>query len=318
VALTSTTTAIPRRPRRSEAPLSFAQQGLWFLEQLAPGSPRYNVPLAVRLAGPLDAGALARAVRLVVERHDALRTTFVERRGEPVQVVAPASACRLRQVDLTSVAAGARASLARRLLRRDVWRPFDLARGPLLRVTLWREAAESHVLSLTLHHIVADAASLDVMLREVTAAYAAGLAGRAPELSALELQYGDYAAWERERAQGPVFEPTLAYWQERLAGLPPLDLAADRPRPAARTFAGGAQPWSLSRELSAAVRALARRERVTLFTLLLAAFALLLRRHTRPGPLAIGTPMTLRTGATEGLVGLFLNTLVLRLDPRGA
>ena len=311
--------AISPRAERSWAPLSFAQQGLWFLDQWAPGSPRYNVPMAVQIEGPLDVRALTRAVARVAQRHELLRTTFVERGGGPVQLVSAASPVTLRIVDVTAIEPRTRAALVSRLLRRDAWQPFALDRGPLLRVTLWRTAAEAHVLAAVVHHIISDAWSMNLVLREVTIVYAALVANRPAPLAPLPIQYGDYAAWERARLDDPAIERSLSYWVTQLAGVPPLDLPTDRPRPARRTFAGGSEGWGLSRELSARVRALARQERVTLFMLLLAVLVVLIRRYTTEDDVAIGSAMTTRqTRETESLVGLFLNTLVLRMkvDPR--
>ena len=314
MSLAGRTSTIPSRAERSSAPLSSAQEGLWFLDQWGPGHPRYNVPLVVRIQGPLRVDALARAVAQVVRRHDILRTTFAAEQGEPRQRVSAVPSVSLRMVDASGLPPAAGEGAVRRLLGREVWQPFDLALGPLLRVTLWRMSREAHLLSATLHHIIGDAASVNVLLREVGAIYEALVAERPSPLAPLAIQYGDYAAWERTRLDGPALERGLAYWETQLAGAGPLDLPVDRARPAVRTFAGGSEPWSLSREVTAGVRELARTERVTLFMLLLAAFAALLRRHTHQDDVAIGSPMTVRPSReTEPLVGLFLNTLVFRL-----
>ena len=309
--------AIPRRGT-SSAPLSYAQQGLWFLDQFAPGSPRYNIPMALQLDGPLDVEVLARAVVLVVRRHEILRTTFIEDRGEPRQIVSTTSSVQMRFVDASAIEPAKRGRVVPRLVRQELWQPFELAQGPLLRISLWRMAADQHVLTATMHHIIADAWSVNVLLREITTIYASLVANRPAALPPLPIQYGDYAAWERARVEGPAFERTLTYWENQLAGVEPLDLPSDRPRLATRTFAGAAQPWKLPREVSAGLRELARRERVTLFMLLVAVFAVLLRRYTHQDDLAIGSPMTTRqTRETEPLVGLFLNTLVLRVNAAG-
>ena len=309
--------AIPRRGT-SSAPLSYAQQGLWFLDQFAPGSPRYNIPMALQLDGPLDVEVLAGAVALVVRRHEILRTTFIEDRGEPRQIVSTTSSVQMRFVDASAIEPAKRGRVVPRLVRQELWQPFELAQGPLLRISLWRMAADQHVLTATMHHIIADAWSVNVLLREITTIYASLVANRPAALPPLPIQYGDYAAWERARVEGPAFERTLTYWENQLAGVEPLDLPSDRPRLATRTFAGAAQPWKLSREVSAGLRELARRERVTLFMLLVAVFAVLVRRYTHQDDLAIGSPMTTRqTRETEPLVGLFLNTLVLRVNAAG-
>ncbi len=311
---------IPRRAERSTAPLSFAQRGLWFIDQWAPGTARYNVPIAVEIHGRLDIDALGRAVARVVHRHEVLRATFVDYGGEPMQRISDVSSVRLRLVDASSIHADARDRFVHRQLRRDVWQPFDLATGPLLRVTLFRTAPAVHILTTSLHHIVADAPSLQLLLREVTTIYSALVANQQsnPEtlLPALPIQYGDYAAWERARADepGPALERSLAYWEQQLTGAVPLDLLTDRPRPATSTFAGAAAPWRLSRDLSVRLRDLVRRERVTLFMVLVAAFAVLLRRYSGQRDVSIGSPITTRPSLeTQSLVGLFLNTLVLRM-----
>ncbi len=308
---------IPRREDPSFAPLSFAQRGLWFLEQWAPGN-RYNIPMAARFSGAVDADALGRAIALVVARHESLRTTFVEDSAGPRQGIAPDVTIPLRVVDLSFVPAAVRETVLRRLMLRDVRQPFDLARGPLMRTTLWRLTPVEHVFSTTVHHITADAGSLDIFVHELTDVYAALLTRRPMPLPPLAIQYGDYAAWEHARLEGFAAERSLAYWETQLAGVVPLELPADRPRSAVRTFASGAEPWTLTPELSASVRDLARRERVTMFTLLLAAYAALLRRYTHQDDVAIGSPMTTRlTSELEPLIGLFINTLVFRMDAAG-
>src|SRR5215207_166577 len=225
---------IPRRAvADSAAGLSFAQQRLWFLDQLQPGSAAYNIPAAVRLGGALDTTAFGRALTEVVRRHESLRTTFAVRDGQPVQLIHPAGPLELPVTDLGHLGAELREAEARRLAAVEARRPFDLARGPLLRVQLLRLAAEEHVLLLTMHHIVSDGWSMGVLVKEAAALYRAFAAGRPSPLAELPVQYADYAAWQRGWLQGEVLESQIAYWREQLAGAPPvLELPTDHPRPA--------------------------------------------------------------------------------------
>jgi amino acid adenylation domain-containing protein len=309
---------IGRVPRQRELPLSFAQERLWFMDQLAPGNAAYNVHAAFHLAGVLDAAALARAVRRVVARHESLRTTFAALDGRAVQVIAPAAAVPLPRVDLRALPAARREAEARRLAAAESWRPFDLARGPLLRALLVRLDGNEHVLSLTIHHIVADGWSLGILMRELSHCYAAVVAGPARPLPELPVQYADYAVWQREWLQGEALERQLAYWRARLAGMPDLELPADRPRPAVSSFAGANHPFQLSPELSAALRGLGRRHRTTLFMTLLAAFDVLLGRSTGLEDVVVGTDVAMRERIEfEGLIGFFVNNLVLRTDLTG-
>ncbi|MBV9124021.1 MAG: AMP-binding protein, partial [Planctomycetes bacterium] len=301
-------------------PLSFAQQRLWFLEQMDPGGTSYNVPLAARLSGVLDLAALEKSLNAVVQRQAILRTTFplgVE--GQPVQVVAPNLALTLAVVDLQDIPEGERKTEARRRAVAEARLPFDLTRGPLIRALLLRLNPRDHVLLLNLHHIVSDGWSLGVLLREVMAHYEAFLAGRPPALPELTIQYADYAVWQRRHLQGKVLEEQLGYWKERLAHAPAaLDLPADHPRPPVQTFRGAHLPYELSPDLSRALRDLSQQESCTPFMVLLAAFQALLGRYTGQEDICVGSPIAGRTRAeTEGLVGFFVNTLVLRADLSG-
>ena len=302
------------------APLSSAQQRLWFLAQLQPESAAYNMAGGVRLHGVLDVPALERAVDEIVRRHAALRTTFRDDQGRPVQVIHPAAPLALSQVDLGPLAEGAREERIRVLAVEEAARPFDLARGPLLRVTLMRVGCEEHVLLATTHHIVSDAWSMGIFVRELTTLYGAFVAGRPSPLPALRWQYADYARWQREHLQAEVLDAQLAYWTRTLGGeLPLLDLPADRPRPAVRTSAGAVERFALPAPLTIGVHDLARREQATPFMVLLAAFTTLLHRYTGQTDVMVGTPIANRSRLeTEGLIGLFANTLVLRTDLSGA
>ncbi len=302
--------------RDGAVPLSFAQERVWLLEQLAGESPAYNVPLAVRLRGPVDPVALTAALGGVARRHEALRTTFAEVDGRPVQLIAPAGGWALPLVDLVGLAPERRQAEADRRVREEATRPFDLAAGPLARAVLLRLAAEESLLVLNLHHIVADGWSVGVLLREVSEL----AAGRA--LPEPPVQYADFAIWQRRWLDGGalgVLEGQLAAWRERLAGAPAaLDVPADRPRPAVRSSRGGAEPVELPAELVRGLRALARREGATLFLVVLGGLAALLHRYTGEDDLVVGTPVAnRRQPEVEPLVGLFVNTLPLRAEMGG-
>src|SRR5215210_4210628 len=220
-----------RPPRGGDLPLSFAQQRLWFIDRLAPGSPLYNVPGALRWAGPLDPAVLAACLSEVIRRHDALRTRFEIRGGAPVQIVEPAAPLPLPLIDLAALPETAQASEAERVVRAEYLTPFDLERPPLVRVRLVRLGPEEHLLCYVFHHIASDGMSMQVTNREVAALYPALLAGRPSPLPALPLQYADFA-WEQVHTlRGVALERELAYWRPRLTGAPALELPTDRPRP---------------------------------------------------------------------------------------
>ncbi len=303
-------------PRDGPLPLSFAQQRLWLLAQLEPQSASYNVPAAVRLRGELDARALASAFSEIVRRHEALRTAFPVHAGNPIQQIAPAGELELLRADLTSLPAGEREAKVQEEAALEARRPFDLARGPLLRARLLALAQDEHVVLLTLHHIVADGWSLGVLVRELAALYEAFAAGKLSPLSALPLQYADYAVWQRRWLQGEPLAKLLAYWKQKLAGAPPsLQLPTDRPRPAVQTFRGASHRFAISSEQTSAIRRLCRQESATLYMALLAAFQAFLHRMTGQADLCVGTPVAQRNRAEfEGLIGFFVNTLVLRAD----
>jgi amino acid adenylation domain-containing protein len=302
---------LPRTAWPLRAPLSFAQERLWFIDRLIPGSPAYNLPVALRLEGRLDAGALATAFHRLVERHEALRTALPEREGRPVQEVLEVGAFQLRQLDLSG-AANPDAE-ARRLAEADALQPFDLAAGPLLRVHLLHLGPERHVLLLAMHHIVSDAWSMGVLVEDLTALYA----GRA--LPELPVQYADYAVWQRERLTGEEVDRQLAFWQGELAGAPRvLDLPADRPRPPVQSLRGGMLPLAIDAGTSAALSALARRAGASLYMVLLAGWSTLLARLAGQPDLVVGTTVANRDRPeVESLIGFFVNTLALRIDATG-
>jgi len=308
-------------PREDDPPVSFAQQRLWFIDQLEPGSPAYNMPFPVRLRGEVAPRLLGRVFAEIVRRHETLRTTFDARDGRPVQVIDPLSRPEIPLVDLIGLPEGERDARARQLALAEARRPFDLRRGPLLRLTLLRLAAREHVLLMTMHHIVSDGWSMGVLLREVAALSAAYAQGRPSPLPELPVQYADFAVWQRSWLQGAALEAQLGYWKERLAGAPrALDLATDRPRPPVQTSSGASRIRTLPAAPSAALQELCRREGATPFMALLAAWSILLGRHAGQEEVLVGTPVAGRNRREiEGLIGFFVNTLVLRvaLRPEG-
>jgi len=310
---------IARLPRGAPSPLSSAQRRLWFIDQMRPGNPAYNIPLALRLRGPLDEDALERSLSTIVGRHEALRTIVTLADGEPVQRVLPAEPSGLPRIDLTALPAGARESEALRLAAEEAGAAFDLAHGPLFRARLLRLDQEDRILILTLHHIVGDGWSLGVLLRELQTLYEGLVAGRPPRLADLPIQYADYAAWEQDRLQDARMQEQIAYWKRRLHGAPGhLDLPFDRPRPESATFRGAFRSFRLSEDASAVIRSLALREGTTPFAVLLAAFQTLLFRYSGQHDVCVGTPVAGRSRLeAEDLIGCFVNTLVLRGDLSG-
>ncbi|HBL30245.1 MAG TPA: non-ribosomal peptide synthetase, partial [Acidobacteria bacterium] len=308
------------RPRRAEAPpLSFAQQQLWLIDQIDPGGAAYNVASPMRLTGPVAPGLLARIFAEIVRRHEVLRTGFAHRPGGPVQEIAspsdPAALPPLDLVDVSHLPPARAEEEALRLTRADARRPFDLRRPPLLRLTLVRLAERHHLLLMTMHHIVSDGWSFSVLVREISALYAAFSEGRPSPLPALPVQYADFAVWQRNRLHSEEVAAQLAYWRGQLAGAPPvLTLATDRPRPVLPAHRGGRRPLALSPALSAAVRELCTRRGATPFMALLAAWAVLLGRHAGQDDMVLGVPVAGRNREEiEGLIGFFVNTLALRI-----
>ncbi|RKH77400.1 amino acid adenylation domain-containing protein, partial [Corallococcus sp. AB045] len=301
---------IPVRERTRPLPLSFAQQRLWFIDQLQPGTSLYNVPMAVRLEGALDVAVLERALREVVRRHEVLRTTFREDEAGPVQVVSPEPAPALEHHDLT----GSPPEAAWRLAREAAARPFDLAKGPLLRALLLTSASKEHLLVVVVHHIVSDGWSMTLLVREVALLYGALARGQAVPLPPLGIQYADFGVWQREWMQGPRLEKQLDYWKRQLAGVPSaLELPTDFSRPAGRSGRGARHELLLARELTDALKALAQQEGASLFMVLLTGWQVLLSRYAGQEDVTVGSPVAGRTrGEVEGLIGLFVNTVVLR------
>ncbi|WP_217441728.1 non-ribosomal peptide synthetase [Myxococcus sp. CA039A] len=305
-------------PRTGELPLSFAQQRLWLVDQLEPGSSAYNIPSALRLRGTLHTAALERSFTALLERHESLRTTFLARDGEPIQHIHPAAPFSLPIVELGILPAEEREEHARRLAAEEAQRPFDLARGPVLRAMLVRLAPEEHVLLVTMHHAVSDGWSMGVLIQELAALYEAFATGGDARLPALPIQYADFAAWQRSWLKGDVLEQQLGYWRRQLGALPPLlELPTDKPRPPVRNPRGASRPVRLSKELTERLMTLCRQEGATPFMALLAAWQVLLARYFGQDDIAVGSPIAGRTRTeTEGLIGFFVNTLVLRTQVR--
>ncbi|HEX2190564.1 MAG TPA: amino acid adenylation domain-containing protein, partial [Longimicrobiaceae bacterium] len=309
---------VPRDPS-APAPLSFSQQRLWFLDRMEPGGAHFNIALAQRLGGPLDAGVLERCFAEILRRHESLRTVFREAGGEAVQVVSPPAGFALPVHDLSALPEAERDAEARRAAREEARRPMDLEAGPLARVRLLRLAPREHVLLLTIHHAVSDGWSFGVLHRELAALYGALSRGEPSPLPEPELQYGDFAAWQRGWLRGEPLERELGWWRGRLEGAPALlDLPTDRPRPAVQTHRAGVHVHALSPAAAAALRAAGRSEGATPFMVLLAGFAAALRRYSGQDDVVVGTPVAGRTRAeTEGMIGFFLNMLALRVDLSG-
>jgi amino acid adenylation domain-containing protein len=302
--------------RDGHLPLSFAQQRLWFLNQLDPANASYNIHATLRLSGPVDIVTLEQSLNEIVRRHEALRTSFSIVDGQPSQVVSPSARLKLAPVDLRSLTEGDRENRVLELSREQSLLPFDLKESPLLRVGLLRLAEEDYVLLLTMHHIISDGWSLGVLFSEMAALYKA-LSEAAPSpLPELRNQYADFAHWQRQWLDGEVLQEQVSYWRQQLAGMPPLlTLPTDKPRPPVQSFNGARQSIPVSEPLTESLKALCRDEGATLFMALLASFQALLHRYTGQSDIAVGTPIANRNRIEiEPLVGFFANTLVLRTD----
>lgn len=306
---------IERASRMGPLPLSFAQESLWFLDQLEPGNAFYNVPAAIRMSGRLDVRALREALQEIVRRHETLRTTFRNLNGEPVQFVAPTLEVPFDLTDLSSLAEHEREARVAEYASEWACRPFDLERGPLVRARLLRLSDEEHVLLFSMHHIIGDVWSIDVLVNEWGTLYQAFSAGEPSPLEPLTLQYVDYAVWQRQWLRGDVLDAQFDYWQKQLADAPTvLNLPTDRPR-GIQTFEGTRLTVAIPNQLSVETEALSRREGVTLFMTLLTAFGATLHYQSRQNDILIGTAIANRQQLeVEKLIGFFLNTLVLRLN----
>ncbi|HKP82394.1 MAG TPA: amino acid adenylation domain-containing protein, partial [Pyrinomonadaceae bacterium] len=298
-------------------PASFAQQRLWFLHQLEPQSAAYNISKAIRLAGDFNVAVFARALNEIIRRHEILRTTFAMLGGQPMQLVSEYQPVTLPLIDLSALERAER--LSHQLAAEEASRPFNLRRGPLLRTTLLRLAPDDHVALFTMHHIISDAWSVGVFIKEFTALYAAFKAGEQSPLPELPIQYGDYAEWQRDSLQGELLEKQLSYWEEHLAAVPAvIELPVDHARPTMPSGKGAKLAFDLGPELLGNLKELSKRKDATLFMTLLAAWQVLLYRYSGQDQVCVGTPVAGRTRAeTENLIGFFINTLVLRTDLSG-
>jgi amino acid adenylation domain-containing protein len=310
----------PIRPlsRDQPIPLSFAQERLWFLEQLEPGSSVYSIGRAARVKGQLSVKALESSLTEIVRRHEALRTSFQLVDGHAFQVMRPAQKLSISLIELSSLSDAERDSDTSLLIREEARRPFDLSKGLFLRATLLRRSDDDHVLIITTHHIVSDAWSMGILTRELWILYETYANENPSPFPELPVQYADYAVWQREWLQGAVLESQLAYWKKQLENIPIVNLPMDRPRPAKQSFRGAREPIALSESLTAAINELSRREAVTQFMTLLAAFNVLLYRYSGQDDVVVGSPVTNRNRTEiEGVIGFFVNTLVLRNNLAG-
>lgn len=311
----STKQQIPVVLSHGDGPLSFAQRQLWLIDQLTPGIPTYHIPRVFRLQGLLNIGMLEWSVNEIVRRHEILRTTFVAVKGGlPKQVIHPVLEVPLSIIDLQKQLECEREIEIQQLGINEVRRPFDLANGPLLRTTLLQLGKDEYVLFLNFHHIIFDGWSEGLFFRELTELYQARVNGKSASLPDLRIQYADYTIWQREFLQGNVLESQLTYWKQKLQGIPPLlELPIDRQRPSTQSFDGAVYSFALPQELSEKLKKLGRQEQITLFMLLLAVFQVLLSRYSGKADIVVGTPISNRSQKeTEGLIGFFVNTLIMR------
>lgn len=305
--------------RRGAVPLSFAQEAMWFLDQLEPGNPAYITGNALRLRGQLHVEALGQSLNEIVRRHESLRTNFAVVDGQPAQVISPALDLALPLTDLEGLPVAEQEARVRQLVNTEAGRPFDLEREPLVRVRLLRLGAEEHALSLCIHHLVSDGWSTRVLFRELSALYRAFSRGESSPLPELPIQHSDYVLWHRQRLLGGVLDAQLSYWEQQLSGAPPdVQLPTDRPRPAIQTYRGARRFFTIHKDLYQPLKALGQGERCTTFMVLLAAFQTLLHRYTGQDDIVVGSPIAGRNQPeVEDLIGLFLNMLVLRSDLSG-
>jgi hypothetical protein len=302
--------------RGPQLPLSFAQERLWFIEQLEPNSPVHNIPAVFHLTGSLNVAVLEQSLNEIVRRHEVLRSSFAAIVGQPIQVMAPVLSLSLPVVDLREhPETGQRAET---LITEEIQRPFHLSQGPLLRLLLLRLTEDDHLFVLVTHHLVFDGLSTSILLHELSSLYEAYSAGRASLLPELPIQYADFAQWQREWLRKDVLEEHLAYWKRQLAGVPKLQMPTDRPRPRVQTVGSARHYFVLSKPLSAELKSLSNRHGVTLFMTFFAAYQTLLHRYTGQNDIVIGSPVAGRDRSElEGLIGFFFNMLVLRTDLSG-
>ncbi len=299
-----------------QPPLSFAQERMWFIEQLEPNSPVHNIPIVFRLAGSLDVAILERSLNEIVRRHEVLRSSFAAMQGQPIQVLAPALSLSLPVIDVREQPDRTQRTVT--LIREEIRRPFQLSQGPLFRLLMLRLTEDEHVLVLVTHHLVFDGMSTSILLRELSLLYEAYRAGQASPLPELPIQYADFARWQREWLGHEALEEHLAYWKGQLAGAPKLQMPTDRPRPRAQTVGTARHYFALSRALTAELKSLSNRHGVTLFMTLFAGYQTLLHRYSGQDDIVVGSPGAGRDRSElEGLIGFFFNMLVLRTDLSG-
>ena len=314
--LSSTSSLIQPIERTEDLPLSFAQSRLWFIDQYEGANAIYNISQGLRLEGNLNIEALEKAVNALIVRHETLRTCFSSSEGEPIQIILPELTLAIGVTDLGELSLEEQNLQVQDLITQESHKPFDLKNPPLLRVSLFRLGETTHILVLTIHHIIADGWSMGVLNRELSHLYQAACQGVSPSLPALPIQYADFAQWQRNWLQGDVLESQLSYWRKQLGGsLPVLELPTDHPRPAIQTYNGATIFLELSQDLTNALKALSQQEEVTLFMTLLAAFQILLYRYSGQEDVIVGTPIANRNRQeVEPLIGFFVNSLVLRSD----
>ncbi|PYP82401.1 MAG: non-ribosomal peptide synthetase, partial [Blastocatellia bacterium AA13] len=310
---------VERAPRSQDLPLSYAQERLWFTAQMDPENWAYNIPAALHLIGELNVAALRRTVSALVRRHETLRTTFDANHGRPAQIIHAAEESGLEAEDLTALGDMERKERVDREIRTEAERPFDLEQGPLFRIRLLKLGDREHVVLLTMHHIISDGWSMGVLIREVAELYGAFHEGRESVLPELEVQYADYAMWQRTWLTGEVLERHAAYWKKHLDGAPRVsELQTDRPRPAVQTYRGARRDFTIDAAVNDGLKKVSRAEGVTLFMTLLAAWQTLLSRYSGQEDVVVGADVANRNrGETEGLIGFFVNMLVLRTDLSG-
>ena len=310
--------SIGKRPSTGPSPLSSAQLRQWFLDQLEPGNPVYNVPCAYRIQGELNVAALQRALTEICWRHEALRTTFVEVDGQPSQIVSTPTEVPLEQVSLEDIPPAEQARAALTMAQTAAAQPFCLCTGPLLRAVLYRSTSIDHLLLLTLHHIVTDAWSTGLLMSELSSLYNAAVAGQPSPLPDLSIQYADFACWQRDWLDTHGRGPELEYWRQHLAGVPSLELPSDHIRPPVQSYKGVEPKCSVPPPVLERLKIISRQHGCTLFMTMLAAFAILVQRYSRQDDFVVGIPMANRTTPdVEPLIGLFINTLPLRVNVLG-
>ena len=313
------TTTIEKVSRTEKLPLSFAQQRLWFLSQLEPDSPLYNIPAAVRLRGKLNLEALKQSFNQIITRHETLRTNFQTQGGETLAVISPVDFFTIPLLDLSCLPTSEKPTQIQQQIEIEARQPFDISSEQLIRIKLLRLGEEEHIVLLTMHHIISDGWSVGVLVKEIATLYQAFCQGQPSPLAELPIQYVDFAAWQRQCLQGEVLETQQAYWLKQLENAPKvLELPTDRPRPAVQTFRGANYSFKLSPELSAALNQLSQHQGSTLFMTLLAGFQTLLWCYTGQEDIVVGSPIANRNRAEiEGLIGFFVNTLVMRTSLEG-